>query len=149
MSKRKQLLTLDSYVFIGAVKGDERYRADCLGVLRKVPDSFILAEPSIVYQEVCGTIARRVGPSEAHDFAKQLDRFIPEELLFDCDKTFCLSVYPLCSEFGIYATDALYLGTALSSGSILVSLNYEDFVARVKKVNPDIEVFHVSDFPYH
>jgi predicted nucleic acid-binding protein len=57
----KRILTLDSNIFVGAVKGDEPYQKKCLDIIKLIPDAFILSEPSIVYQEVCGTIARRVG----------------------------------------------------------------------------------------
>lgn len=148
MNKSRPVLTLDSNVFIGAAKGDEPYRKNCLDLLNKVPDSFFLAEPSIVYEEVCGTVARRVGPKEAQNFSEQLDRFIPEELLYDCNKHFCLSSYSLCSEYRIYAIDALYLNVAISSGAYLVSLDREDFVDRLKENKHNIEVYHVSEFPY-
>lgn len=149
MSETRRILTLDSNVFVGAAKGDEPYRKKCIDLLKMVPDNFILSEPSIVYEEVCGTIARRVGPAEAQDFAKQIDRFVPPQLLFVCDRTFCLSAYSLCSEYGIYSIDALYLGTAITSGAILVSLDDEDFINKLKKNRHGVETYHVSDFPYY
>ncbi|MGI0079976.1 MAG: type II toxin-antitoxin system VapC family toxin [Nitrososphaerales archaeon] len=148
MSETKPILTLDSNIFVAAAKGDEPHRKKCLDLLKKVPDSFFLAEPSIVYEEVCGTVARRVGSQEAQRFAEQLDRFIPEGLLYDCDKRFCLSSYSLCSEHGVYAIDALYLSVAINARSVLVSLDREDFIEKVKKNRYNIEVYHVSEFPY-
>jgi predicted nucleic acid-binding protein len=148
MSKPRSILTLDSNVFIGSAKGDEPYRKSCLELLEKVPDSFLLAEPSIVYEEVCGTVARRVGQKEAQNLSDQLDRFIPEELLFDCNKQFCLSSYSLCSQYRIYAIDALYLSVAISSKAYLVSLDREHFVDRLKENTHEIEMYHVSEFPY-
>jgi len=35
-----------------------------------------LAEPSIIYQEVCGTLARKVGIEIAEQARKQLDQII-------------------------------------------------------------------------
>lgn len=148
MSEPKPLVTLDSNIFVAAAKGDEPFHKECLGLLKKVPDSYFLAEPSIIYQEVCGTVARRVGLREAQNFSELLDRFIPEQLLFDCTKSFCLSSYPLCAQYRIYAIDALYLNTAISSGAHLVSLDREDFTARLKENKHDVEVYHVSEFPY-
>ena len=148
MSEPRSILTLDSNVFVAAAKGDEPYHKDCLNLLKKVPDSFFLAEPSTIYQEVCGAVARRVGLKEAQVFSEQLDRFIPEELLFDCNKHFCLSSYPLCSQYKIYAMDALYLNVAINSGAHLVSLDSEDFVDRLKENKHNVEVYHVSEFPY-
>ena len=148
MSETRPALTLDSNVFIASAKGDEPHRHKCLELLRKVPGSFFLSEPSIVYEEVCGTIARRVGVSEAKEFALQLDRFIRPELLFDCDRLFCLSSHSLCSEYRIYAIDALYLSAAISSRAILVSLDREDFIDKLKKNRHNVEAYHVSEFPY-
>jgi predicted nucleic acid-binding protein len=150
MSKiEKRILTLDSNVFVGAAKGDEALHEKCQNLLRLVPDTFVLAEPSVVYQEVCGTIARRVGESEAKNFAEALDRFVPPELVFVCDRSFCLSTYSLCYEYGIYAIDALYLSAAIGSGGILVSLDDRDFIGKLKKNRHNVETYHVSDFPYY
>lgn len=149
MSDSRRILTLDSNVFVGAAKADEPYRKNCLDLLKLVPDTFILSEPSIVYQEVCGTIARRVGATEAQEFGEKLDRFVPAELLFAFDRTFCVSSYFLCSEYGIYSIDALYFSTAIGSGAILVSLDDEDFVGKLKGNRHNIETYHVSDFPYY
>jgi predicted nucleic acid-binding protein len=66
--------------------------------------------------------------------------------LVSCDKDFCVSAYDLCSEYGIYAIDALYLKVALNYNAILVSLDKEDFIDRVKLRNPPIEVYHISEF---
>lgn len=113
-----------------------------------MPDAFVLAEPSIVYQEVCGTLARRVGTDAAHQAKGHLDAMIHPMLLASCDKTFCASAYPLCSEYVVYAIDAIYLKVALDFSAILVSLDKEDFTDKVKTKKLDIEVYHVSEFPY-
>jgi predicted nucleic acid-binding protein len=141
-------LTLDSNVLVAALKEDERYSDRCSEILSNVPDSFILSEPSIVYQEVCGTLARRVGAEVADDAKKQLDRLIHPNLLEDCDRAFCVSAYTLCSEYGIYAIDAIYLKTALNNGAVMVSLDKEDFIDKVNSKASHIEAYHVSQFPY-
>ena len=86
--KLNRLLTLDSNVLIAALKEDEPYSEKCLEILSQVPDTFILAEPSIVYQEVCGTLARKVGKDVADQARKQLDLMIHPKLLANCDKNF-------------------------------------------------------------
>lgn len=143
-----RILTLDSNVFVGAVKKDEPHHSKCADILRRVPDSFVLAEPSVVYEEVCGTIARRVGVSEAESAVAELDRLISDRLLFDCDRNFCLSSYTLCSEFRIYAIDALFLRTAITSKSTLVSLDREDFIDRISDNKYGMEAYHADNFPY-
>lgn len=148
MRPNSRLLTLDSNILLAALKADEIYSEKCLEILLKVPDSLILTEPSIIYQEVCGTLARRVGKDAADEAKKLLDLMIDPRLLVNCDKAFCISAYPLCSEYDIYAIDAIYLKVALNNNSMLVSLDKKDFIDKVKSRNPRIEVYHVSDFPY-
>jgi predicted nucleic acid-binding protein len=139
---------LDSNVLIAALKKDESYSEKCSEILGKVPDAFILSEPSIVYQEVCGTLARRVGADVADDAKKQLDLIIHPRLLANCNRVFCVAAYPLCSEYNIYAIDAMYLKVALDNHAVLVSLDKEDFIDKVNSQRPNIEAYHVSEFPY-
>jgi predicted nucleic acid-binding protein len=148
MKQASRLLTLDSNILIAALKRDELYSQRCVEIIAEVPDAFVLAEPSIVYQEVCGTLARRVGTEAANQTKGHLDAMIHPMLLASCDKAFCVSAYPLCSRYSIYATDAVYLKVALDVDAILVSLDKEDFTDKVKSKTPSIEVYHVSEFPY-
>ena len=148
MTKSSCLLTLDSNIFIAALKGDEPHSKKCCQILNKVPDDFILSEPSIIYQEVCGTLGRRVGVDVADEAKKQLDLIIHPELLASCDKTFCVSTYPLCAQYMVYAIDAIYLKVALNSRAVLVSLDKEDFIDKVKSKPLEIEAYHISEFPY-
>jgi len=148
MKQTSRTLTLDSNVIIAALKQDEPYSKKCTEILGKVPDAFILSEPSIVYQEVCGTLARRVRADIANQARKELDLIIHPRLLVNCNKAFCVSAYPLCSEYDIYAIDAMYLKTALTFNAVLVSLDNEDFIDKVNSKTPDIEAYHVSEFPY-
>jgi predicted nucleic acid-binding protein len=146
--QRNRVLTLDSNVLIAALKQDEPYSDRCSEMLGNVPDLFILSEPSVVYQEVCGTLARRVGAEVADDAKKQLDLLIHPSLLADCNRAFCVSAYPLCCDYGIYAIDAMYLRTAIDNRAVMVSLDKEDFIDKVKSKGSDVEAYHVSQFPY-
>jgi len=148
MKATKRMLTLDANVFVAAMKADEPQREKCAEIIGKVAGLFLLAEPSVVYQEVCGTLARRVGVDKADAAKEQLDLIIHPRLLFTCDKTFCVSAYHLCSQYDVYALDALYLKTAMDNDAILASLDKEDFVDKVQSKKPHIEVYHVSEFPY-
>jgi len=148
MTSPSRTLTLDSNVLIAALKRDEPQSDRCATLLRKVPDKFLLTEPSIVYEEVCGTLARKVDREAADEARKQLDRMISADRLAQCDKTFCISAYQLCHVYDLYAIDALYLQTALSHSAILVSLDKRDFIDRVNSKPSAIEAFHPSQFPY-
>ncbi|MEM2695970.1 MAG: PIN domain-containing protein [Thermoproteota archaeon] len=148
MVQPRRLLTLDSNVLIAALKEDELHSEKCLQILSLVPDNFILSEPSIIYQEVCGTLARKAGVDIADQARKQLDLIIHPRLLVNCDRAFCVSAYTLCAEYDIYAVDAIYLKVALDNRAVLVSLDKEDFIDKLKRKKPPIEAYHVTEFPY-
>lgn len=145
---KARLLTLDANVFVAALKADEEHSEACASILRKLPGRFVLVEPSIVYQEVCGTLARLAGLDIARSAERFLDSVLHPGLVYECDTSFCKAAYSLCREYGIYAIDALYLKAALDARAILVSLDERDFIQRVKRRNPPIEVYHAAEFPY-
>ncbi len=148
MKQPSRRLTLDSNVLVAALKADEPHSEKCAQILSKVPNNFQLAEPSIIYQEVCGTLARKTNLAIANMAKKQMDLMINPKLLTNCDKTLCTSAFCLCSEYKIYTIDAVYLQVALTNKAIMVSLDKEDFVERLKQKKLPIEVYSVSDFPY-
>jgi predicted nucleic acid-binding protein len=148
MKQRSRLLTLDANVLIAALKADEPHSEKCAQILTQAANQFQLAEPSILYQEVCGTLARKASLDIANQAKTQMDLMINPRHLANCDKTFCVSAFCLCSEYNIYSIDALYLQTALKNNAILVSLDEEDFIDRLKKKKPPIEVYSVPEFPY-
>ena len=148
MKQPSRLLTLDANVLIAALKADEPHSEKCAEILTKVPNNFQLTEPSIIYQEVCGTLARKTSLHIANEAKKQMDLMINPKLLTNCDKNLCTSAFCLCSEYNIYTIDALYLQVALKNKAILVSLDKEDFIDKLKKKAPPIEVYHVPEFPY-
>jgi predicted nucleic acid-binding protein len=148
MKQHSRLLTLDANVLIAALKADEPHSEKCTEILSKVPNQFTLTEPSIIYQEVCGTLARKTSLHIANQAKEQMDLMINPKLLTNCDKNFCTSAFCLCLEYNIYTIDALYLQVALNKNAILVSLDKEDFIDRLKLKNLPIEVYSVSEFPY-
>lgn len=148
MKKLRRMLTLDSNVLMAALKEDERFGEKCVEIISKVPSQFILVEPSILYQEVCGTLARKVGIEAADQARNFLDLIIHPRLLIVCNKDFYISAYSLCAQYNIYAIDAIYLKVALDNYAVLVSLDKEDFIDRLKNRGLPIEAYHVTDFPY-
>lgn len=148
MKPASRLLTLDANVLIAAIRQNEPNSEKCAKILSKIPASFVLTEPSIIYQEVCGTLARKIGLEEANIAKTHLDQIIPSKMLTICDRNLCASAFSLCSEYKIYSIDALYLQVALINGATLVSLDREDFTDKLKDKKLSIEVYAVSDFPY-
>jgi predicted nucleic acid-binding protein len=130
------------------MKKDEPLSDRCAELIRKIPGEFQLTEPSIIYAEVCGTLARRVSTNAASEARGQLDRIINQDRIAECDKSFCVSASALCHEYSLYAVDALYLKTALDNHAILVSLDRGDFIDKVKGRASDVEAYHPSQFPY-
>ena len=61
MSNSRMSLTLDSNVFVAAIKEDEPFSEECREVLRVADGVYTLYEPSVVFAEVLGTLGRRVG----------------------------------------------------------------------------------------
>ena len=49
-------------------------------------------------------------------------------------------------EYEIFPIDALYLKTALDFNSILISLDEDNFIRKIKIKNPSIKASHVSEF---
>mgnify|MGYP001626265573 CR=1 FL=1 len=89
-----------------------------------------------------------MGLDAARRAERFLDRVLHPRLVLSCDAGYCRAAHRLCHEYGVYAVDALYLKAALDSGAILVPLDERDFVQRVRRRRPPIEVYHVSEFPY-
>jgi len=102
-SSSEKLLTLDANVFVAALKADEPYSVECSEILSQVPRGFVLVEPSIVYVEVLGTLARRVGVELAERAKAELDRMVNPLLTVTCNREFCLKAYDLCHEYNVYA----------------------------------------------
>lgn len=91
----RPLLTLDANVFIAALKPDEPDSDQCRALIRRVADAFLLSEPSLVYQEVCGTLARRLGGELADNARAQLDAMLLPAFVVNCDRAYCIAAYPL------------------------------------------------------
>ncbi|MEM3464076.1 MAG: hypothetical protein QXL91_04350 [Candidatus Bathyarchaeia archaeon] len=69
-------------------------------------------------------------------------------VLVPCDERFCAKAGLTGAEYDVYSADSLYLQVATDFKSVLVSLDEEEFINKVKAKKPPIEVCHVKDFPY-
>jgi len=147
MTASSPFLTLDSNVIISAAKIHEPQSEKCYNFITKVIDEFVLVEPSIIYQEVCGTLSRKMNTKFASNAKDQLDLLIKPQHLVNCDRKTCVSAFTLCAEHKIYAIDALYLHVALNYGAILVSLDKE-FIDGLNPRKLPIEAYTVDNFPY-
>ena len=146
MKARSSLLTVDSNIIIAALRTTEPASSKCAKILAEASEHFMLVEPSIIYQEVCGTLARKIDLETANTAKEQLDLLIEQKRLINCDKKTCISAFRLCTEYEIYAIDALYLHVALSNYAVLVSLDKE-FIDKLNDRLP-IEAYTVDNYPY-
>jgi hypothetical protein len=87
------LLTLDANVFVAALKSDEALSAACREVLKCLADGYVLVEPSIVYVEVLGVLARRVGLELAEKARVELDEILDPRFTVSCDREFCKGLF--------------------------------------------------------
>ncbi len=63
-----------------------------------------------------------------------------------CDDHFCTSAGYTGALYGTYAMDSIYLEAALKHNAVLVSLDEDDFLLRIKE-QVGIETYHPRDFP--
>lgn len=147
MTIHSPFLTIDSNVIIAALRIIEPDSEKSGKILAKATQEFTLAEPSIIYQEVCGNIARKMSMKLAENAKDQLDLLIQPRGLMNCDRKTCVSAFSLCKEHKIYSIDALYLYVALSFGAVLVSLDKE-FIDGLNRDNLSIEAYTADSFPY-
>jgi len=144
--KHLRPLTLDSNVFVSKIKGDERYSDECGALIARVGVDFFLVEPALVLTEVGNAVGRNVNVKAAKDAVEKLLRMI--SFLLPCDREFCVKAGLTGAEYDVYSADSLYLQAAIDSGSVLVSLDEEEFIVKVKAKKPPVEVYHVKDFPH-
>ena len=89
-------------------------------IFSSIGSDFFLVEPSIILAEIGNAVGRNVNIKSGI----------------------------IGAQYGIYSTDSLYFQTALDSFSILVSLDDEDFIKKLKDKNLPIEIYHPKDFLY-
>ena len=144
--RRFRPITLDSNIFISKIKGDEAYSNECGRLIARVGTDFFLVEPATVLTEVGNAVGRNVNLKAAKEEVDMLSRMV--SVLMPCDKAFCVKAGLTGAEYDVYSADSFYLQAAINFGSVLVSLDEEEFVDKIKAKKPPIEVYHVKDFPY-
>lgn len=141
-----KLITLDSNIFISETKQNEKYSEKCTDIISRIGSDYFLVEPSILLLEIGNAIGRNV------DIKSGVKRVIEVENIVSsfitCDKEFCKKAGINGAQYGIYSADSLYFQTALDSFSILVSLDDNEFIKKLRERNSPIEIYHPKDFPY-
>ncbi len=138
-------ICIDANIFIASTKGNEPYSFDCRRVIQAVADGeFYLIEPTICLTEVIRNISKYLGMEAGKIQENNLRRMV--SIWETCDENFCTSAGYTGALYGPYAMDSLYLETALKHHAILVSLDDDDFLLRIKG-RIGIETYHPKDFP--
>lgn len=119
-------LTLDSSVFIAALREDEKYHRESLELLKNVKDGKYLAiEPFSVLVEIVAAIKRRTGSRELALRVKKDILEIKTINFFDIDRISCEKACEIAAESGVRGMDAIVIQIALEQDAILVSLDTE------------------------
>lgn len=139
-------LTLDSNIFVSKIKGDETYSNECGALIARVGVDFFLVEPALVLTEVGNAVGRNINLQAAEEEVDTLLKMV--SVLIPCNKGFCIKAGLAGAEYDVYSADSLYLQAAINFKSVLVSLDEEEFINKIKAKKPPIEVHHVKDFPY-
>ncbi len=142
----QKLLTLDSNIFISETKGNEEYSDKCSNIISRVGSDFLLVEPTVLLAEVGNAVGRNINIKSGANRVIEVENIV--SWFTTCDKEFCKKAGITGAQHGIYSADSLYLQTALDSYSLLVSLDYDAFILKLKDKNLPIEVYHPREFPY-
>jgi len=137
-------VTLDSNVFISAVKENERYSKECREILNNVGTSLILYQPTVSITELYNGIGRTKGQAAAKQALKDFYKMV-YHLEDYGSKAQCERVGKTALKYRIYSTDAFYLQTSLDFKTKLISLDEEEFIERIKQNDSRYRVYHVRD----
>jgi len=137
-------LTLDSNIFISSIKRNEEYSDKCREIIDKVGKDFILVEPAILITEVGNAVGRNINIETAK---MEVEAIIEMVTIFqNCDTSFCNRAGLTGAKYNIYSADSIFLQTALDYDSILITLDEDDFLKRVKAVRAKVDVVHPREF---
>ncbi len=137
-------VTLDSNVLISAVKKNEEYSKECSEILSYVGTSFILYQPTVCITELYNGIGRTKGESAAKKALKDFYKMV-YHLEDYGSRAQCERVGKTALNYRVYSADAFYLQTSLDFKTMLVSLDEEDFIDRIKTKDAGYNVFHARD----
>lgn len=138
-------LTIDSNVFISAIKGNEEYSEKCRKIISGIGIDFLLYQPTISITEIYNSVGKVKGKEAAEVALKNYKRmvFYFESYFLEID---CERVGRTALDYEVYSSDAFFLQTSIDYKTTLISLDEKDFVEKIKKKDKDFNVFHVRGF---
>ena len=137
-------VTLDSNVFISAIKENEEFSKDCREILNQVGISFILYQPTLCITELYNAIGKTKGETSAKKALKEFYKMVYHfEDYGSC--TQCERVGKTALKYRVYSADAFYLQTSLDFKTNLISLDEKDFIDRIRTKNCNYNIYHAKD----
>ena len=141
---KKNRVTLDSNVLISAIKENEKYSKDCKELLSLVGMSFLIYQPTVTITELYNGIGRTKGEKTAKQALKDFYNMVYHIEDYG-SRSQCERVAKTALKYRIYSTDAFYLQTSIDFKTVLISLDKEDFIDRIKGKDAKYHVWHVQD----
>jgi predicted nucleic acid-binding protein len=142
----KTRVTLDSNVLISAVKENEEYSRECTEILSQVGTSFVLYQPTLSITELYNAIGKTKGEPAARKALKDFYKMVYHLEDYGSSSQ-CERVGKTALKYRVYSADAFYLQTSIDFKTVLISLDEEDFIDRIKSKDDAYKVYHVRDIP--
>jgi len=137
-------VTLDSNVFISAIKENEEFSKDCSEILSQVGTLFILYQPTLCITELYNAIGKTKGEPTAKKALKEFYNMVYHLEDYGSSAQ-CERVGKTALNYRIYSADAFYLQTSLDFKTMLISLDAKDFIDRIKAKDADCNVYHAKE----
>lgn len=137
-------VTLDSNVFISAIKENEEFSKDCREILSFVGTSFILYQPTLCITELYNAIGKMKGEPSAKKALKEFYKMVYHLEDYGSNAQ-CERVGKTALKYRVYSADAYYLQTSLDFKTMLISLDEKDFIDRIRTKDSNYKVFHAKD----
>ncbi len=119
-------VTLDSSVFIAALRKEEPAHDSCLGILEKVKNGvYVAIEPYTVLIEIVAAIKRRTGSSELAMNVKKYIHSLDTIYFLELVKSRADKCAEVCEKLSVRGMDSIVIQTALENGTLLVTLDKE------------------------
>lgn len=120
------LVTLDSSVFIAALREEEAAHSACIRLLEDVKDGKYLAiEPYTVLVEIVAAVKRRTGSSELAANIKQYLELLDGIFFLELTKSRADECAKICEKLAVRGMDSIVIQTALENDAVLITLDKE------------------------
>lgn len=120
------VLTLDSSVFIAALRKEERAHNDCLKLLENIKNgNYAAVEPYTVLVEIAAAVKRRTGSSELASNIKKYLESLDSIYFLELTKDRADRCAEICEKLSVKGMDSIVIQIAQENNAILVTLDKE------------------------